>query len=72
MPPGVNYEPMRKLGQLEEEARKYKTVADFVKSQQTPVGVGGERAESEPVVYILSLHEAKGKGISRRLFNWDG
>jgi DNA helicase-2/ATP-dependent DNA helicase PcrA len=60
VPPGVNYEPMRKLGQLEEEARKYKTVAEFVKSQSSQKS-GEPGAESEPLVYILSLHEAKGK-----------
>jgi DNA helicase-2/ATP-dependent DNA helicase PcrA len=60
VPPGVNYEPMRKLGQLEEEARKYKTVSEFVKSQSTQKS-GGDAGESEPLVYILSLHEAKGK-----------
>jgi len=60
VPPGVNYEPMRKLGQLEEEARKYKTVSEFVKSQQS-MQKGGDSPDSEPLVYILSLHEAKGK-----------
>lgn len=58
VPPGVNYEPMRKLSQLEEEARKYKTVADFVRSQTVQKVADGQ---SEPLVYILSLHEAKGK-----------
>ncbi len=60
VPPGVNYEPMRKLGQLEEEARKYKTVSEFVKSQSSAKS-GADAGESEPLVYILSLHEAKGK-----------
>ncbi|MBS2007449.1 MAG: UvrD-helicase domain-containing protein [Cyanobacteria bacterium SZAS TMP-1] len=61
VPPGVNYEPMRKLGQLEEEARKYKTVAEFVKSQQSSQKGGPDSPDAEPLVYILSLHEAKGK-----------
>ena len=61
VPPGVNYEPMRKLGQLEEEARKYKTVSEFVKSQQSTQKAPGDPADSEPLVYILSLHEAKGR-----------
>jgi len=60
VPPGVNYEPMRKLGQLEEEARKYKTVSDFVKSQSTQKS-GNDGPDNEPLVYILSLHEAKSK-----------
>lgn len=58
VPPGVNYEPMRKLSQLEEEARKYKTVSEFVRSQTTQKSGDGQ---SDPLVYILSLHEAKGK-----------
>ncbi|MBK9622336.1 MAG: UvrD-helicase domain-containing protein [Candidatus Obscuribacter sp.] len=58
VPPGVNYEPMRKLSQLEEEARKYKTVSEFVRSQTTQKSADGQ---SDPLVYILSLHEAKGK-----------
>ena len=65
VPPGVNYEPMRKLSGLEEEARKYKTVADFVKSQSGPARSGrDDRGESEPLVNILSLHESKGKEFS--------
>ena len=61
VPPGVNYEPMRKLTALEEEARKFKTVADFVRSQQNMQKPVDGKGESEPLVYILSLHEAKGK-----------
>ena len=58
VPPGVNYEPMRKLTQLEEEARKFKTVGDFVRSQTSPKVAEGQ---AEPLVFILSLHESKGK-----------
>jgi len=60
VPPGVNYEPMRKLGALEEEARKFKTVTEFVRSQQNLLKAN-DGPDSEPLVYILSLHEAKGK-----------
>lgn len=60
VPPGVNYEPMRKLAALEEEARKFKTVTEFVRSQQNLLKVN-DGPDSEPLVYILSLHEAKGK-----------
>ncbi len=60
VPPGVNYEPMRKLGTLEEEARKFKTVTEFVRSQQNLLKAN-DSPDSEPLVYILSLHEAKGK-----------
>ncbi|HMW89945.1 MAG TPA: UvrD-helicase domain-containing protein [Candidatus Obscuribacter sp.] len=58
VPPGVNYEPMRKLSQLEEEARKFKTVSEFVRSQTSQKSADGQ---AEPLVYILSLHESKGK-----------
>ncbi len=60
VPPGVNYEPMRKLSALEEEARKFKTVTEFVRSQQNLLKAN-DGPDSEPLVYILSLHEAKGK-----------
>ncbi len=60
VPPGVNYEPMRKLAALEEEARKFKTVTEFVRSQQNLLKAN-DGPDSEPLVYILSLHEAKGK-----------
>jgi DNA helicase-2/ATP-dependent DNA helicase PcrA len=58
--PGVNYEPMRKLAVLEEEARKFQSVSEFVKSynanQQTLLG-----ADSEQAVQVLNVHEVKGR-----------
>lgn len=59
VPPGVNYEPLRKLSFLEEEALKFKTVSDFVKAHGAPAKGSGD--EVEQVVHILTLHEAKGK-----------
>jgi DNA helicase-2/ATP-dependent DNA helicase PcrA len=60
VPPGVNYEPLRKLGQLEEEARKYKTVSEFVKSHSA-TGKPQDGKSEDKVVHILTLHEAKGR-----------
>ncbi len=68
VPPGVNYEPLRKLTQLEEEARKYKTVSEFVKAQTAVPAKGspssGLESSVDHVVHILTLHEAKGKEFS--------
>lgn len=66
VPPGVNYEPLKKLVELEEEARNYKTVAEFVKAQTaTPAkGAAGGFDTADHVVHILTLHEAKGKEFS--------
>ena len=60
VPPGVNYEPLRKLAYLEEEALKFKTVADFIKAQSA-AGKSGNGEGGDQVVHILTLHEAKGK-----------
>jgi len=61
VPSGVNYEPLRKLTQLEEQARKFQTVKEFLKhhtqqKQQLGSGAGG----ADPGVNVLTLHEAKG------------
>jgi len=60
VPPGVNYEPLRKLSHLEEEARKFKSVAEFVKAQSA-AGKSADGDTVDHVVHILTLHEAKGK-----------
>ena len=62
VPPGVNYEPLRKLTVLEEEARKFQSVAEFVKhqtwlKQQQSAGP----SQGGGGVHVLSLHEAKGR-----------
>ncbi|HEY9784610.1 MAG TPA: UvrD-helicase domain-containing protein, partial [Candidatus Obscuribacterales bacterium] len=60
VPPGVNYEPLRKLTQLEEEARQYKVVADFVKAHGAKQhDKGGEGTEG--AVSVLSVNETKGQ-----------
>lgn len=58
VPAGVNYEPLRKLAQLEEEARQYKSVSEFVKTwgaRQQDKGEGNEGP-----VRILNVNETKG------------
>lgn len=60
IPPGVDYEPLRKLNQLEEEARKFTKVADFVK-HLTNVKQSGGASTNTDGVHILTLHESKGR-----------
>jgi superfamily I DNA/RNA helicase/very-short-patch-repair endonuclease len=60
IPPGVDYEPLRKLNQLEEEARKFTTVAEFVKHLNGVKQTGGGNATGDGI-HILTLHEAKGR-----------
>jgi superfamily I DNA/RNA helicase/very-short-patch-repair endonuclease len=50
VPPGVNYEPLRKLTALEEDARNYKTVAEFVKAQTATPGRGSSSTGSYPYI----------------------
>lgn len=61
VPPGVVYEPLRRLNAMEEEARKFQTVAEFVKSQ-TALRQQGSKAggDAEAGVHVLSMHEAQG------------
>ncbi|HEY9871028.1 MAG TPA: UvrD-helicase domain-containing protein [Candidatus Obscuribacterales bacterium] len=61
VPPGVNYEPLRKLTLLEEEARKFQTVAEFVKHQTWLRQQQSGAAQADSGVHVLSLHESKGK-----------
>jgi DNA helicase-2/ATP-dependent DNA helicase PcrA len=60
VPPGVNYEPLRALTELEEEARQYKTVAEFVKSHVSS-RQGGAADAAPAAVSVLTVHESKGK-----------
>jgi DNA helicase II / ATP-dependent DNA helicase PcrA len=59
VPPGVNYEPLRALTELEQEARQFKTVAEFVKSHVSSRQGGADAAPA--AVSVLTVHEAKGK-----------
>ncbi len=59
VPPGINYEPLRALSELEEEARKYKTVSEFVKSHISSRQGDTEAASS--AVNVLTIHESKGR-----------
>lgn len=61
VPPGVNYEPLRKLTLLEEEARKFQTVAEFVKHQTWLRQQQSGAAQADSGAHVLSLHESKGK-----------
>ncbi|MBA3860288.1 MAG: hypothetical protein C0507_25555, partial [Cyanobacteria bacterium PR.3.49] len=58
VPAGVNYEPLRKLAQLEEEARQYKSVSEFVKAWSARQQDKGEGTEGP--VRILNVNETKG------------
>ncbi|MCC7527647.1 MAG: UvrD-helicase domain-containing protein, partial [Candidatus Melainabacteria bacterium] len=58
VPAGVNYEPLRKLAQLEEEARQYKSVSEFVKAFSARQQDQGEGNEGP--VRILNVNETKG------------
>jgi len=62
VPPGINYEPLRALSELEEEARKYKTVAEFVKSHiSSRQGSTSGNDAAPAAVNVLSIHESKGR-----------
>lgn len=61
VPPGVIYEPLKMLTRLEEEARKFKTVAEFLKSLSNNKQQLSGSSNQEQGVSVLSLHEAKGR-----------
>ncbi|HEY9755566.1 MAG TPA: UvrD-helicase domain-containing protein, partial [Oculatellaceae cyanobacterium] len=61
VPPGVVYEPMRKLGLLEEEARKFQSVTEFVKSQQAIQQAASGLGANDKAVHVLNIHETKGR-----------
>jgi DNA helicase-2/ATP-dependent DNA helicase PcrA len=61
VPPGVVYEPMRKLGLLEEEARKFQSVTEFVKSQQAIQQAASGQGATDKAVHVLNIHETKGR-----------
>lgn len=59
VPPGVVYEPMRKVEQLEEEAKAYSTVREFVKAKQDFIQNKDVSAD-ESTVHVKSFEDAKG------------
>ncbi|MBX9670561.1 MAG: UvrD-helicase domain-containing protein, partial [Candidatus Obscuribacterales bacterium] len=59
VPPGVVYEPMRKVEQLEEEAKAYSSVREFVKAKQDFLQSKDTNGE-ESSVQIKSFEDAKG------------
>jgi hypothetical protein len=57
VPPGVNYEPLKKLTQLEEESRQFKSTLDFIKhvnGQQQP-GVSDSGVQVLPILDCRGL-----------------
>ena len=55
VPAGVNYEPLKKLDQLEEESREFKTIVDFVKHI-----VDDKQGGADAGVQVLPIVESKG------------
>jgi DNA helicase-2/ATP-dependent DNA helicase PcrA len=61
VPPGVNYEPLRRLNQIEEESRKFATVTEFVRHLSGKKAELSTLVEKIGVTQLLSIHESKGK-----------
>jgi len=59
VPPGVVYEPMRKVEQLEEEAKAYGTVREFVKAKQEFLE-NKDPSIDESCIQVKSFEDAKG------------
>jgi superfamily I DNA/RNA helicase len=59
VPPGVVYEPMRKVEQLEEEAKGYTSVREFVKAKQEYLE-NKESSTDETSIQLKSFEDAKG------------
>jgi len=59
IPPGVNYEPLKKLTQLEEESRNFKTISEFIKhvsnQQQNGNGVADTGVQVLPILDCRGL-----------------
>lgn len=60
VPPGVVYEPMRKVEQLEEEAKAYTTVREFVKAKQEFLEGNKDAVSEETAVQLKSFEDSKG------------
>lgn len=59
IPPGQIYEPLKKLGQLEDEARKFSSVAEFVQHVEERLGDDEENSEDQ-AVHLKSIYDVKG------------
>ena len=59
VPAGVIYEPMRKVEQLEEEAKEYKTVEEFLKAKEE-LTKPSEASTENSAVHVKGFEEAKG------------
>lgn len=59
VPPGVSYEPGKKLERLAEEARQYKTVPEFVRQLQAEKEAGIQEGGGE-AVRLINANECKG------------
>lgn len=59
LPPGIIYEPLKKLQQLEEEARKFSSVPDFVKQMESKQKEE-DNSSSQDSVHIKTILDAKG------------
>ncbi|PWT98616.1 MAG: hypothetical protein C5B53_06515 [Candidatus Melainabacteria bacterium] len=61
VPTGVNYEPLRAVSKLQEQARSHKTVTEFVKSYTTSRQDEGDGNGQSTGINVLALSEAKGR-----------
>ena len=59
VPPGQVYEPLKKLSRMEEEARKFATVVDFVQHVEERLGDYDDSTE-EAAVHVKSILDVKG------------
>jgi len=59
IPPGQAYEPLRKLGQLEEEARKFSSVAELVQHVEERMGEDDDKSDIQ-AIHVKSVMDIKG------------
>ena len=59
IPPGQSYEPLKKLTQLEEDARKFSSVSEFIKHAEEKQGEEDDSGD-DPTVHIKSIYDVKG------------
>jgi DNA helicase-2/ATP-dependent DNA helicase PcrA len=59
LPPGQAYEPLKKLTQLEEDARKSSSVAEFIKHAEEKQGEEDDSGDDQ-TVHIKSIYDVKG------------